>query len=160
MLELWSARITNETDCRSLSQYSRCCSTPLSNTRKSSFLRLVATAPLSSKTITGICTNSTLVTMRTSARDWATGARAGNTTKLAVRKKSILRFAAMIPEPRPSAERYTFVLRFCQWATVSDGAGGQTSICKEGSSRYGEEKTKLVPGARYGPNVCRFVSSG
>src|SRR6266481_343863 len=34
------------------------------------------------------------------------------------------------------------------------------SICKEGSSRYGEEKTKLVPGARHGSNVYPFDSSG
>src|SRR5205823_5594082 len=29
-----------------------------------------------------------------------------------------------------------------------------------GVEKCGEEKTKLVPGARHGPNVCRFVSSG
>jgi hypothetical protein len=31
------------------------------------------------------------------------------------------------------------------------------SICKEGSGRYGEEKTKLVPGDGIGPNACHKI---
>jgi len=34
------------------------------------------------------------------------------------------------------------------------------SICKEGSGRYAEEKTKLVPGEGSGLNVCRLDLSG
>jgi len=34
------------------------------------------------------------------------------------------------------------------------------SICKEGSGKYAEEKTKLVPGEGSGPNVCRLDWSG
>src|SRR6266480_5821006 len=34
------------------------------------------------------------------------------------------------------------------------------SICKEGSGKYAEEKTKLVPGEGSGPNVCPFALSG
>src|SRR6266566_2323129 len=44
------------------------CSTPSSKSRKSLFLRPVATAPLSSKMVTGICTSSTFVTIGVCAR--------------------------------------------------------------------------------------------
>src|SRR6267378_873450 len=43
------------------SEYKILCSTPSSYSRKSSFFKLLATPPLSSKTMTGTCTSCTLV---------------------------------------------------------------------------------------------------
>src|SRR6202008_4326994 len=104
MRELGSARMTKEPGSRSFSQYISCCSAPSSKTTKSSLSRFVATAPLSSKTITGICTNSTLVTKMTFGRDCADDSRDVHTAESRARNKNMARFFATVPAPQKDWE--------------------------------------------------------
>src|SRR6266849_414107 len=99
------------------------CSTPSSKMRKSFLLRWAATAPFSSKTITGICTSSTSVMMRTSARacERATGAGARKGNKVHTRNRKTARCGAIEALARAGGrlqlrESYTPRPQFCQRA--------------------------------------------